>query len=165
MAKINKNHVLIGLIGLVTVSGSIAAYIQYQKLMNYVISFSRIKIITLSTKLISFDLFIKYQNKSDITINIKDQEYKIYVNGQYVSKAFNDQTSIINANSTTEIGIKVSLDPASILKTVKKSWQDILLNPENVKIRVESKLNLLLWKIIPISIPYTYDTNLKELKS
>lgn len=161
MVKIEKKHIIAVGIGVVTIAGALA-YLQYKKIMNYAMKFKRVKVRTLSQKLISFDVFLLFTNKSDLKIHIKDQEYKIYINDVYVSRASNGLTNVIEPKTTSEIGVNVAFDPTVVAGLLKTNYLSMLANPGAIKLKVEIKLKVALW-FLTIDIPTTAEFTMKEL--
>lgn len=161
MAKIEKKYIIAGAIGLITITGALV-YLQYKKIMNYAMKFKRVKVQTLSQKLVSFDVFLLFTNKSDLKIEIKDQEYKIYINDIYISRASNGVPNIIHPKTTSEIGVNVAFDPTVVAGLLKTNYLSLLANPGAIKLKVEIKLKVGLW-FITVDIPTTVEFTLKEL--
>lgn len=156
-------YIIGGLVGLVAIAGTFF-YIQYRRLMDYTIKPKSARITKLSLNKISLDVFLDFINKSTLNFEIIEQEYDVYLNNKFVSKVVNYASNKIKAKSTSVIGVNVSFDPSKVLKIIGKNIGDILLNPESVIIKVDMRLKVSLYGI-KISIPYTLEDNLKNLKS
>jgi LEA14-like dessication related protein len=159
--EIKKKYIIAGVIGAITIAGALA-YLQYKKMMNYVIKFKGVKVKTLSFASLDFDVFINFENKSDLKFIIKSQSYSVYINDIFVTKIQNASPVMIKAKAFSIIGLNVKLNPQEVLKKLNKTPLDFAAAPEKIKIKVDTKLNVSLWGI-PVSIPYVYDTNLKEM--
>ncbi len=159
--KIQKKHVIIGSLFLVS-SAAALAYWQYTKLMNYCIGFKSLKVKALTPALFNFDIFLNFQNKSDIKFTIQSQEYSVYLNGAFVTKIKNLQSDEVPAKSSKIMGLNVQFNPKSALSTVKLNAVDLLTHPDKVKIKIDSKLKVKLW-FFTVDIPYIYEASLKEL--
>jgi len=164
-------------VGSIIIAGfSIWAYTQYEKLMDYAFGFKKAKARSVSAKKISFDLYLTYVNKSDITFYLTKQRYIVYFNDVEVSRMSNDSTNIIqhgidpatNKPYENQIGINVDFDPSVVLKSLNKNWASILLTPDKFIIRVDMKLTVgikILGFIVPVTVPYSYPVSLKEVLS
>lgn len=159
--KIEKKHIVIGLIGLVSITGAIL-YAQYRKLMNYTIKLKGFKLKTATLKLINFDLFINFTNNSDLKFVISDQEYKVYLNNQFVTKLANKNDVVVGAKSTSIIPINIQFNPSSVLQLLGQNALTILASPNKIVVKVDIKLKVALYGI-KFSIPYVYESTLKEL--
>jgi LEA14-like dessication related protein len=162
LSSTSKKYLIAGVIGLVTIAGA-AAYLQYKKIMNYVITVKNVVINSISVNLIDFTLNLNFENKSSVAFIIKSQSYDVYINNSLISKLNNNTPINIAPNSTSIIPLKVKTKPSALLESIKLNITDILLKPELVIIKVVAKLKVRLW-IIDVNIPFTYSENLKNLK-
>lgn len=159
--KLQKKHVVTGIIGIVTIAGAIA-YWQYTKLMNYAIKPNGFKAKSISKSKIDFDLFVLFTNKSDLKFNILYQEYKVYINDIFISEGKNQVPTTINPNATSNIGVSINFNPEAFVKLISKSWLEMLAKPSNVKIKIVTKLKVKLW-VVEIAIPIVTNYTLQEL--
>jgi LEA14-like dessication related protein len=164
MAKVKKKYIIAGILGVISVFGAIA-YLQIKKLLeNFDWEFKKIKVRTLTPNLISFDVFLEFINGSDVSFNIVNQEYKIFINNEYVSRGSNGMNNIIQKRSRSQLGVNVAFDPKVVLEQLKINAVDLLTASEKIWIKVEMKFKVKIGPI-PFTIPYTYEVNLKEIKS
>ena len=156
----NKKIILATLGGLAVVGGIWIAR-QVKKMMNYTLTYKRIKPRTANQKTLDFDVFFDYQNKADIDIKLSEQEYDVYVNDVYITTLKNYSENILKANSTSELGFNVNLNLPDLDKKIRTTYVKMLLEPKAV-VRIEMK-----WKVrfgfIKIPVKYTWVTNLKEI--
>ncbi len=155
--KIEKKHIIVGAIGIVSVAAAIA-YWQYQKILNYCLKFKSLKLNKWTPTLADLDLYLNFENKSSVPINVISQEYNVYVGGGFISKVSNSVPQTLAPNAVSLIGVNVKFNP-------KKAGQNLLtavLSLGNTAIRVDIKLKVKLW-VFTINIPYTYNTTIKEL--
>jgi len=158
----NKKWIIAGAIGIVTIAGALA-YLQYKKIMDYVIKFKRIKINSLDLNFIDFNLYLLLENKSNVEYTIKSQEYSIYINNKFLTKLQNQTSNVIKPKSFSEIGLNVKLNIGDIRNALGKgSILSSVLSPEKILIKIDTKLKVSLFGLT-INIPYVYETNLKEL--
>ncbi len=155
--KIEKKHIIV--VGLGVISLALAgAYWQYKKMMNYCIGLNRIQVNNLSGKNADINVYLDFQNKSDLKINIESQEYKVSINNTEITKITNSATQVIAPSSTSIIGVNVKFNP----EKAGTSVLNILASMKPVTIKIDIKLKVKLW-MITVSIPYIYETTLKEL--
>ena len=158
-----KKYIIAGAIGLVTILGAIA-YLKLKGLADSMISYKRTKVKSISSKAVSLDVFMLYTNRSDITFTIKEQNYKIFINDQYISRMSNASPNVIKAKSESEIGMRAEFDPSYVAKTLGKSWSDMLLNPDKYTVKIDMKFKVG-FGFLTITVPYSYSFTLKEMKS
>jgi LEA14-like dessication related protein len=156
-------YILAGVLGLVGIAGAFF-FIQYQKLMDYTIKPKRVKVKKVSLSNISMDVFLNFTNKSTLNFDIIEQEYKVYLNGKFVSRVVNYSKNSIKAKSTSLIGVNVQFDPSKVLKVVGSNLTDLLFNKDKIMIRIDMNLKVSLYGI-KVSIPYTTQDTLKNWMS
>lgn len=159
--KIQKKHIVAGSIALVTLTGAFI-YMQYKKLMEYTLGFKSMKVKKVSLNEVVLDVFLMFNNPSKLKFDITEQEYKVFINNQFVSDAVNYSTNAIEPKSSSVLGVNIKFNPSTVLKVLKMNWADILLSPEQSKIKIEMKFKVKLY-LIPITIPYVYEFTFKEL--
>lgn len=155
--KIEKKYLIAAGIGVVSITAGLV-YLQYKKLMNYCIGFKSIKVNKLTGDNVDINVFLSFENKSDLKIEIENQEYDVYLNDSIITKAKNSATQTIQPKSVSAIGVNVKFNPT-------KSGQkllDTILGMGKFVIRVDIKLKIKLW-FFTVNVPYQYVTTLKEL--
>jgi LEA14-like dessication related protein len=157
----HKTKFIAGAIGLVTITGAIAYY-QYNKLMDYAIKFTGVKIKKLGGSEISINIYLDFHNKASIAFDINSQKYDIYVNNLFVQSLINTTNTAIPAKSHTPMGLDVTFNPKVVLDKLGKSAASLMTDRENIKIKIVSKLRVKFWGF-NVSIPYTYEDTLKNM--
>lgn len=156
-----KKWLIVGGLGVVSIALAIG-YLQYKKIMNYVLKFKSVKIKKINEKIIDFDLFLFFTNKSDAKFTISEQEYKVYLNDQYVTKLVNSANTIILPKSDSLVGVNVTFQPKEVLDILKQNIFSIITTPEKFTLKVDMKFKVSIYGI-KVSIPYTYISTIKEL--
>jgi len=156
-----KKWLIVGGLGVISIALA-AAYLQYKKLMNYTIKLKGFKLNALTAKVINFDLFINFTNNSDLKFVISDQEYKVYLNNQFVTKLVNGNDVTVGAKSTSVIPINIQFNPSQVMTLLGQNALTILASPQKIVVKVDVKLKVALYGI-KFSIPYVYESTLKEL--
>lgn len=156
-----KKWLIVGGLGVVSIALAIG-YLQYKKIMNYVLKFKSVKIKKINEKIIDFDLFLFFTNKSDAKFTISEQEYKVYLNDQYVTKLVNSANTIILPKSDSVVGVNVTFQPKEVLDILKQNIFSIITTPEKFTLKVDMKFKVSIYGI-KVSIPYTYISTIKEL--
>lgn len=160
-----KKYLIAGIIGLVTITGALA-YLQYKKLMDYIISIKSINIKEFSVDLLIIDLYLNYENKSTLGFDITSQTYNIYLNNSFVGKAENLNTVKIEPKSTSVLPVQLKLKPTKALTNIGGVAGLLKLagNMNNIVLKVDSKLRLKLFGI-PVTIPYTYKNTIGNIRA
>ncbi len=163
MALTRKHYIIAGALAVGVSAFAGAAYLQYKRMMNFVIKLRGVKFIKLATNVISFDLLINFTNQSKASIHIMEVLTKVYINDKFVVDIKNSKPFTIEGESTSPIAVNISINPGDIRKAIELNYLSILSAPENVNIRAEIKMKAKLMKLIPVNFPYTYKTTLKEI--
>lgn len=161
--KIDRKYLIAGAIGIVTIAGALA-YLQYKRLMNYVIKVGKIKVNKISLNNIDFNLLLNFENKSDISFEIKNQRYDVYLNNIFIVKVENQSANKVNGKSTSVIGLNVKFDPSAAIKKLGAGTLDLLTKPEKVMLKVDIKLKVKIW-MFTVNIPYIFESSIKDLTS
>ena len=157
----DKKYLIAGAIGLVTITGAFA-YLQYKRLMNYVIKVGKITINKISLNNIDFNLILNFYNKIDISFDIKNQMYDIYLNNVFIAKVQNQSTNKINAKSVSQIGLNIKFDPSKAVKKLGVGTLDLLSKPDKIMLKVDIKLKVKLY-MFTINLPFVFESSLKDL--
>lgn len=158
---IARKHIIAGAIGLVSITAALL-YLQYKRLMNYVIKLGGVKINNASPNSVNMDLTLNFTNNSDLNFEILEQDYTAYINDNQVTKAVNYSSNSIAAKSTSPIQVNIKFNPSKIFNLVKSAATDFVLHPDRIKITVVVKLKVKLYGI-KFSIPYTYEDTLRGI--
>jgi LEA14-like dessication related protein len=158
----NKKYIIAGAIGLLTLTGAMA-YIQYKKVMDFLIKVKGIKIRALSPTLINFDLLINLTNKANIGYTILNQKYKVFINNVEVSDLVSNYTAKVPAKGNVDLPVNVTIDPVKVVRVVKTSYADMLLKPETIKVRIDYNLIVRVFGLFKPTIKSSYETTLKDI--
>lgn len=138
---------------------------QFDKALKYCYKFEGYDFVEISEDGIILDLFLKFQNKSDIDIILTGYKFDIIVNGKYVGNIQNKVQELIKANDISNITARLTFNPKNFFK-----FQDILKliaytvsAKHKFKIRITGGINVQSNFITIKNIPVEYNTNLKEL--
>ena len=157
-----KKYIIAGIIGTITIAGALA-YLQYKKLMNYVIKVKSAVVKTITANLLDLDLILDFENKSNISFEIKNQEYEIYIDNKFISKIKNIKPVFVQAKSHSDIFVNIKANPTKVGSRFKLEDLNKLLDFQNIKIKVIGKLKVKLYGF-PVNIPFNFETTIKELK-
>ncbi len=159
--KLEKKYLIAGLIGIVTIAGAFA-YLQYKKLMNYTIKLKNIVVRSANLSSLNFDLFLNFENKSNISFEILSQTYDVYVNDVLISKLKGKQVVKIQPKSTSVIPLKVNIKPSDILNKLGKGALNLIANFGNNRLKVNVKLQVKLYGFT-FNIPFVYESTISEM--
>ena len=159
--KQKKKYIIAAAIGLVTITGAFA-YLQYQRIMNYVIRVKTLRFKKVSLTSLNFDLFLNFENKSDIRFTIEKQVYDVYLNNVFISRVENSSPTVITPKGVSVIGLNVSVNPKDAFDKLKKNILNLLTTPDKLIVKVVCKLKV---KVLffSINLPYTYEDSIKNM--
>ncbi len=160
--KIERKHIIAGVIGVTTTFALAYIYLQIRKLKSTPICFKGLKVKKISASDINFDVFLNISNSSDAKIEIVDQNYNIYLNDKFVSNVSNHAINIILPNSNSLVGVNVSFNPTSVLALLKQNYLAILTHPDTVKLKIDIKLKVKFFGF-KIAIPIVVEKSIKDL--
>jgi len=149
-------------LGVGAIIGGFYLYEQYNKLMDYCISPKKIKLNRFTRTQADIDVVLNFFNKSNLTIDLYEQEYNVYLNGSFVTKVSNSITQQIKAKAGSELAVKLQFNPEDAIKIAAANIVELLTAPDTVKIVIATKL-IAGVKGIKFPIKYDYKTTLKEL--
>jgi len=161
--KLERKHLIAGLIGLVTITGALA-YLQYKKLMNYVIKVKGIAVKSSSPTSLIFDLMLDFENKSSIKFEIISQTYDIYFNNNFLAHLKGNTKVLVLPKGTSPLSLNVNINPTQALTKLKGDALSIISNLANAKLKMDIKLQVKLYGVT-INIPYIYETSLADMKN
>lgn len=162
MPSRKKIIIITSIISVIAIASTVI-YLQYLKLMNYVITFKSVKAKTITDSLVSIDLIINLNNKSDVSFDITSQLYTIYINGKQIAKIGNSDVVKIAKGDNT-IPLAIAFNPKKVLNDSggTQGLISFLLSPDKLKITIDTKLYVKFYSF-NIAIPYVYNTTIKEL--
>ena len=161
--KLERKHLIAGLIGLVTITGALA-YLQYKKLMNYVIKVKGIAVKSSSPTSLIFDLMLDFENKSAIKFEIISQTYDIYFNNNFLAHLKGNTKVLVLPKGTSPLTLNVNINPTQALAKLQGDALSIISNLANAKLKMDIKLQVKLYGVT-INIPYIYETSIADMKN
>jgi hypothetical protein len=163
--KIKKTHLVAAAIGLVSITGMLI-YIQYRKLMNYVIKVKGIAVKSLTPTALIFDLMLDFENKSAIKFEIISQTYDVYFNNNFLAHLKSNTRVLVLPKGTSPISINVNINPTQALAKPQGDALNIianLANLANAKLKINIKLQVKLYGIT-INIPYVFEKSIADMR-
>jgi LEA14-like dessication related protein len=130
--------------GLVTLIGtSFVAYKwlskQVTNLQNYSTRISKVVVRKISLNEVSFDIFMFFKNNSDLTVTLAEQVYEVYANDIYITQFVNKAPNTLKAREESEIGMRITLDPAYLVSKIGVNAATLIQDPKKVKIKILMK--------------------------
>lgn len=159
--KIQKKHIIVGVIGIVSISAAVL-YWQYKKLMDYCISLNKIMLREFNLSKANIDLYLNFKNNSAIKLEILSQDYTVLINDKEVVKAGNTNALTVAPNSTSVLSVNIAFSPQKLINTLGSLATDMLLNPQKINITISVKVKVKLWAFT-VSIPYEFKSTLKDM--
>jgi LEA14-like dessication related protein len=159
--KIQKKYIYAGLIGLVTITGA-TLYLQYQKLMNYTIGLKKVKINKLTPTGFDIDLFLNFENKSNLKFTIEKQKYEVYINDVFLTTMRNDKPNVILPKSVSVLGMNLKESNKEVADKLKKLVVAIATNDKTM-VKIVTTMSVKFGFITLSFPPYPYQDTLKNL--
>lgn len=132
---------------------------QASLLQDYEISVAKVEIKKISFTRFSLILFLKFWNKSNLSIDILSQKYKVYLNGVQIVELENDKPVTIEPRAKTIIPLNVTFDLSKVLKLTVSNLRAILKDKNKIKIRtmgsIQVKSSFLFVNNFPVDFTYT----------
>ena len=157
---LKNKYIVAGAVSVFALGGLL--YYEYKKLLNYSLSYSRIKVNSVESNKFDIDLFVNFKNKSAFKIEITNTDANIYLNNSFVSNIKNNVPQTIKPESTSELGFNVILSPEKLVKILKINISDLLLHREKIIVKMDLKIKVKIY-FFTINIPYIYQDNLKNI--
>ena len=141
-----------------------AAYLQYRRLMDYVIKVKKFNLKSFSNKSVVVDILIEFENKSSLAFDITSQSYDVYLNDIFLAHVEGTKAIHVAPKSKTMMPLEVNVNTEEAFAKLKKYAIDIAAKGGNNKMRIKTKLKVKLFGI-PVSIPYDYQATFSEMRA
>lgn len=112
---------------------------QITDLQNYTTRISRVVVRKISLNELSFDIFMFFKNNSNLTITLAEQVYEVYANDIYITQFVNKAPNTLKAQEESEIGMRITLDPAFLVSKIGVNAATLIQDPKNVRIKILMK--------------------------
>ena len=134
MNKGLRNGLIIGSLSLALISIIVYFKKQYDLLLNACYTISGGIIHTLGLDNVRITLFFKVVNESDLTIEISDMNFDIFVNNMFVTKIKKSEKQTLYSKSEAIIKLQFEFNPTDLLRAGLSSIQPILQDQEKLVI-------------------------------
>lgn len=160
-----RNGLIIG--GLAVAGISLIAYFrkQYKLLYDacYTISGGIVHSIGLDN--VKITLFFKVVNESDITLELSDMNFNIYVNKMFITNIKRTQPQILYSKSDTIIKLDFQFNPKDLLRAGLTNISPIIYDKEKLVITTKGTFSLKTGIVKLRRFPFDESVTLKELLS
>jgi LEA14-like dessication related protein len=124
--------------------GSLAFAVDYlgkqvRKMVNLSFGMAGVRIDEINLKNVRMTMFFYIINPSDIGVSVKEQNYDVLLNGQYIKTVGNENKVYIAPHSDTRIPIYVSFTPKEAAKVIGSNWSSLTTKEGRNKLDVEVK--------------------------
>jgi len=147
--KILKKNTKIIVWSTAILTAGIVGYFAYKwiskqliKMEDYELDFEKMVFKKFDRNEIVLDVFMKFTNRSNLTVTLTEQEYDIYANGVFLTTVINKAPNTIQANSTSTLGARVSFNPAEIIAKGILNPIELFTNPKKLNIKTVMKLKI-----------------------
>jgi LEA14-like dessication related protein len=107
----------------------------------------------------NIDIKLLYKNKNDINFYIQNQEYDVYFNDTMIAHIQNREKIFVRKHEGTPVNLNIKFVPKDVLKLTLKNLQDLILNRNNIKVRIVGNLSLgssfIFINKVPMDLQYT----------
>jgi len=158
-----RNGLIIG--GLLVATTALIVY--FKKQMNllydacYTISGGVVHSLTLSS--VKMTLFFKVVNESDLTIQISDAVFNIYVNNMFVTKILKPDSQTLYSKSDAIIKIDFEFNPKDLLRAGLTNIEPIIYDKEKLVIGIKGSLSAKTGIVKLSKFPIDEKITLKEI--
>ena len=158
-----------GLKSLLILSGvgiiGIALYRYYRKqadlLENYTYKVIGLKVVSITTENLVFDVTTRITNNSNVSATITEIYLDAYVNGQNVANINEVKDIFVKANGSSDFTFRLNISPKMVfgnlinIVTLSTSTKDLFLNLDGY-VKIKSGF-------LSVSLPFQYENNLKSV--
>lgn len=158
-----RNGLIIG--GLAVATLSLIAYFkrQYDLLYNACYAISGGIIHSLGLDKVKMTLFFKIVNESDITVEVSNMNFNIYVNGMFISKVVKEEPQTLYGKSDALIKVDFEFNPKDLLRAGLTNIEPILYDREKLKITTKGFFSAKAGIIKLKNFPFETSITLKEI--
>lgn len=158
-----RNGLIIG--GLAVAGIALIAYFkrQYNLLLNACYTISGGVVHSLGLDNVKITLFFKIVNESDLTIEISDMMFNIYVNKMFITKMLKPDKQVLYSKSDAVIKLDFEFNPKDLLRAGLTNIEPILYDKEKLVITTKGTFSAKTDIIKMRNFPFDESITLKEL--
>ena len=136
---------------------------EFSRLENACYTISGGVIHALGLNNVKITLFFKIVNKSDISVEISNAVFNIYVNKMFVSKVLKSKKQLLKAGDETILMVDVEFNPQDLLKVGINNISPLLTDKDKLVITTKGSFDAVAGMIKLKSFPFEESITLKEL--
>ncbi len=136
---------------------------EFERLENACYTISGGVIHALGLNNVKITLFFKIVNKSDISVEISNAIFNIYVNKMFVSKVIKSEKQVLKSGGETILMIDVEFNPQDLLKAGINNISPLLVDKDKLIITTKGSFDAIAGAIKLKSFPFEESITLKEL--
>lgn len=130
-------------------------------------SYSNFRLRTASLKELSFYVYFKMRNDSMLSFILAEQDYDIYIDNNYISKAVNKSDTILLAGQQNTVPFLIDLTVSDLLKAGIKDINSILTKEgrDQMTLKVTGFLTIKLGFITIRKVPFNLEKTFAQLQN
>ncbi len=136
---------------------------EFDRLENACYTISGGVIHALGLNNVKITLFFKIVNKSDISIEISNAVFNVYVNKMFVSKVLKSNKQLLKAGGETILMVDVEFNPQDLLKVGINNIAPLLTDKDKLVIGIKGSFDAVAGMVKLKSFPFEETITLKEL--
>lgn len=152
-----------GVIAAVFTAVGIYAYRQYKLLYNYCYAMTGAVIKSFGLNKIAMTIMVKLKNRSDITIELGDQSYDVFINDYYISTIKYTKPASWVSKSSVTFPLDLEFAPKDLLKAGLKNIQEFVTDKNKIIIKIVGFVNAKAGVISIKDLKFEYEMSLAEL--
>lgn len=158
-----RNGLIIG--GLAIAAIGLIAYFkrQYNLLLNACYTISGGVVHSLGLDNVKITLFFKIVNESDLTIEISDMMFNIYVNKMFITKMLKPDKQVLYSKSDAVVKLDFEFNPKDLLRAGLTNIEPILYDKEKLVINIKGTFSAKTDIVKMRNFPFDESITLKEL--
>ena len=152
-----------GIVATIFAAIGIYAYNQYKLLYNYCYAMTGAVIKSFGLNKISITIMVKLKNRSDITIELGDQSYDVFINDYYISTIKYTKPATWYSKSSVTFPLDIEFSPKELLKAGLKNIQEFITDKNKIIIKIDGFVNAKAGVISIKDLKFNYEMSLAEL--
>lgn len=157
----------IGLIGFIAISGITAIGIyfkrQFNKIYNAQWAFGGIRHLNIGLNRIAFTVLFNIDNTSDMSVDVSEQNYDVFINNVFVSTVKNDTNISIKSRGKSQIAFNIEFKPKDLIIAGLTNIYDLIKDKSKVTVSIKGALSISAGIVKLKKYPFELDFLLSEI--
>lgn len=158
-----RNGLIIGGLAVATIGVMMYFKRQFTLLSNACYTIAGGVVHSLGLDSVKITLFFKVVNESDLTIEISDMVFNIYVNKMFVTKVLKPDAQTLYSKSDTIIKLDFEFSPKDLLRAGITNIEPILFDKEKLVVEIKGTYSAKTGVVKLRNFPFDESITLKEL--